>query len=124
MRVRQIIDFFTGHQTDWSDCSYPTVAKGALLEGRGRVSPLILRALGVETSEAVVHPHGPLGFLSDHGDRLVAAHAILANIPVILTTDRKTFWSQREQMAQFGVAVVRPAELLKLYRAYWATSDQ
>ncbi|WP_407147862.1 hypothetical protein [Bradyrhizobium sp. ORS 86] len=41
--------------------------------------------------EQIVADGGPLGFLSDSGDRQVAAYALLANIPAILTTDRKTF---------------------------------
>lgn len=90
-RLRQVIEFFAGHQSDWADCAYPTVAKGALLEGHGRVSPLILRALGAKGPAEVVHPNEPLSVLCDRGDRLVAAHALFTNIPVILTTDRRTF---------------------------------
>ena len=63
---------------------------------------------------------GPLSFLPDHGDRVIAGHAIFANVPAILTTDRTTFWSHRERLAEFGVRVVRPSELLRMYETYWA----
>jgi hypothetical protein len=118
--VRQLIQFLIGHQEDWVGDAYPGIAQGLLLASRrARVSPLILRGLGVSSPEEVVDQRGPLAFLPDRGDRLVAAHALLANIPVILTTDRRTFWAHREQMLAFGVRVLRPSELLDLYIPYW-----
>lgn len=62
---------------------------------------------------------GPLSFLPDRGDRLVASHALLANIPIILTTDRRTFWAHREMLLTFGVRIIRPGELLDWYIPYW-----
>jgi len=118
--VRQLIQFLIGHQEDWISDAYPGIAQGLLLASRrARVSPLILRGLGVSSPEEVVDPSGPLAFLPDRGDRLVASHALLANIPVILTTDRRTFWAHRERLRAFGVQVLRPSELLDRYVPFW-----
>lgn len=84
------------------------------------MSPLILRELGVKSAEEVHTADGPLSFLADRGDRLVASHALLSNIPVVLTTDRKTFWGQRDRLLDLGLRVMRPGELLELYEPYWA----
>jgi len=118
--VRQLVQFLIGHQDDWVDDAYPGIAKGLLLATRrGRISPLILRGLGVTSPDEVVDTRGPLSFLPDRGDRLVASHALLANLPVILTTDRRTFWAHREELLSFGVQVMRPSGLLDLYIPYW-----
>lgn len=85
------------------------------------MSPLILRALGVKSVEEVHAAEGPLSFLPDRGDRLVATHALLANIPAVLTTDRKTFWAHRDRLLDLGLRVMRPGELLDLYEPYWET---
>jgi len=71
----------------------------------------------------VIAPIGPLGFLRDRGDRLVATRALLANIPAVLTFDQRTFWAHRAALAEFGLQVVRPAELLALYEPYWAALE-
>ena len=119
-RLRQFIDFLSGLQDDWANDAHPGIAQGLLLATRrSRVSPLILRALGVNTPEEVAAPTGPLAFLPDRGDRLLAAHAVLANIPAILTTDRRTFWAHRDALRSLGVEVFRPSELLALYDPYW-----
>jgi hypothetical protein len=119
-RLRQLIDFLLGHQDDWSNDAYPGIAQGLLFtRERVRVSPLILKALKVKSVEEVHDASGPLRFLADRGDRLVAAQAILANIPVVMTTDRKTFWAKRERLADLGLLVMRPGELLRLYEPYW-----
>ncbi len=118
--VGQLIQFLIGHQEDWVSDAYPGIAKGLLLAARrARISPLILRGLGVTSPEEVADVRGPLSFLPDRGDRLVASHALLANIPVILTTDRRTFWAHRQRLLAFGVQVMRPKELLDLYVPYW-----
>lgn len=118
--VRQLIQFLIGHQEDWVGDAYPGIAQGLLLaDRRARVSPLILRGLGVSSPDEVVDPGGPLSFLPDRGDRLVASHALLANIPVIVTTDRRTFWAHRARLLALGVQVLRPSELLELYIPYW-----
>jgi hypothetical protein len=88
-----------------------------------RISPLILRGLGVRSAEEVIAPVGPLGFLCHQGDRVVAAHALLANVPAVLTLDRRTFWKHRAALAEFGLQVVRPAQLLALYKPYWGALD-
>ena len=120
-RVRNLIDFLVAHQGDWSNDAYRGIAQGLLLaKTRRRVSPLILRGLGVRLVEKVHAADGPLSFLPDRGDRLVASHALLSNIPVVLTTDRKTFWTQRERLLDIGLRVMRPSELLHLYQPYWA----
>lgn len=122
--LRQLVEFLTGHQEDWSNDAYPGIAQGLLLaQKRSRVSPLILRALGVRSSEDVHSTNGPLSFLPDQGDRLVATHALLSNIPVVLTTDRKSFLKHRERLSELGVQVMRPVELLKLYEPYWEALD-
>jgi hypothetical protein len=43
----------------------------------------------------------------------------LANIPAILTTDRRTFWAHRDKVRELGVEIFRPSELLDLYVPYW-----
>jgi hypothetical protein len=123
-RVRDMLHFLAGHQEDWTVNAYPGIAVGLLLPvGPTRVSPLVLRGLGVRSSEEVLAPAGPLCFLPDRGDRLVAAQALLANIPAVLTLDRRTFWTHREALAEFGLQVLRPRELLALYEPYWQGLD-
>jgi hypothetical protein len=118
--IRLLVEFLIDHQEDWVGSAFPGIAQGLLLANRrARVSPLILRGLSVSSPEEVVDPRGPLAFLPDRGDRLVASHALLANVPVILTTDRRTFWAHREKMLALGVRVLRPSELLDLYVPYW-----
>lgn len=123
-RLRRMIDFLSGHQDEWCSDTYPGIAKGLLTSTRGRrISPLILKALGVQSAEEVASPRGPLAFLPDHGDRLIAADALLANIPVVLTTDHRTFWERRDRLLPLGVRVMRPGELLDLYEPYWSALD-
>lgn len=120
-RLRDVIGFFGGHQEDLSSNAYPCVPVGLLGESSGvRVSPLILKGLGVRSVEEVLANSGPLSFLCDEGDRRVVGYALLANIPAILTTDRRTFWKHRNRLGDFGVEVMRPSELLALYEPYWA----
>lgn len=120
-RLRDLLDFLLGHQDEWSNDAYPGIAQG-LLGARGnspRVSPLILKALGVASPQEVDAVDGPLSFLRDSGDRKFVAHALFANISVILTTDRRTFWAHRSRLQELGVSVMRPSELLPLYLPYW-----
>jgi len=122
--LRQLIEFLAGHQADWSIEAYPGIAQGLLLTNKvRRVSPLILRALGVKSIDDVHQAHGPLSFLPNRGDRLMAAYALLSNIPVLVTTDRKTFWAHRERIANLGLQVMRPVELLQCYEPYWEELD-
>jgi hypothetical protein len=119
-----MIEFLSEHQDTWCSDTYPGIAKGLLTSTRGcRISPLILKALGVKSADEVSSPSGPLAFLPDHGDRLIATHALLASIPVVLTTDHRTFWERRDQLLPLGVSVMRPGELLDLYEPYWAALD-
>jgi hypothetical protein len=123
-RLNDLLRFFSGHQDDWADDTYPHIAKGLLLSSRpSRVSPLILRSLGVKSAEEVCTETGPLALLPDRGDRMVAAHALFSNIPVVLTTDRATFWTHREALSGLGLRVMRPSELLRLYVPYWKAMD-
>ena len=123
-RLRRMIEFLADHQSDWCSDAYPGIAQGLLLtRNRHRASPLILRALGVTSAEEVVSATGPLAFLPDRGDRLIATHALLANIPVVLTSDHRTFWNRRDRLAPLGLTVMRPGELLKLYESYWDALD-
>lgn len=55
---------------------------------------------------------------------MTAAEALIANVPVVLTTDRATFWKFRAKLEAFGLSVVRPTELLKLYEPYWQALDE
>ena len=120
-RLREIVGFFRGHQEDVCNHAFPGVAFGLLEESESvRISPLILKGLGVRSAEQIFARDGPLSFLRDEGDRRVAGYALVANIPVILTTDRKTFWKHRDPLRSFGVEVMRPSELLDLYEPYWA----
>lgn len=123
-RLKDAFQFFRGHQKEWSDDAYPEIAKGMLLaSGPPRVHPLVLRGLGVNSLEEVYAMEGPLSFLADRGDREIAGHALLANIPAVVTTDRHTFWRYRRLLKEFGLHVIRPTELLKLYLPYWDALD-
>lgn len=125
VRLLSLLGFFRGHQDDWSDDAYPGIAKGLLSARRSiRVSPLLLRGLGVTSVDEIHSVRGPLSFLPDEGDRMVAAEALIANVPVLLTTDRRTFWKHRVELDAFGLAVMRPTELLKLYEPYWEALDE
>lgn len=122
-RLLSLLGFFRGHQDDWSDDAYPGIAKG-LLSARRSVSPLLLRGLGVTFVDEIHSVRGPLSFLPDEGDRMVTAEALIANVPVLLTTDRRTFWKHRVELDAFGLAVMCPTELLKLYEPYWQALDE
>jgi hypothetical protein len=124
-RLRNIFTFFGGHQDDLACDAYPAVSAGLLrVTNLKRVSPLLLRGLGISCSEQVFSAHGPLSFLPDEGDRRIAGYAILANIPVVLTTDRSTFWKHRTRFVELGLTVLRPTELLELYEPYWAALSE
>lgn len=125
MRLLSLLGFFRGHQDYWSDEAYSGIAKGLLFARRRiRVSPLLLRGLGVTSVDEIHSATGPLSFLPDEGDRMVAAEALIANVPVLLTTDRRTLWKHRIELDAFGLAVMRPTELLKLYEPYWQALDE
>jgi hypothetical protein len=124
-RLVSMLNFVRGHQDCWSNDTYPAVATGFLFAPRqGRVSPVLLRGLGVTSVDEVSSASGPLSFLPDEGDRLVVAAALLANVPVVLTTDRRTFWKYRAELDAYGLAVMRPTELLNLYEPYWQAQDE
>ena len=124
-RLGSLLRFFRGHQDDWSVDTYPGIAQGLLFRAHpARVSPLLLRGLGVSSVDEVCSATGPLGFLPDQGDRTIAGEALVANIPIVLTTDRATFWRHRAQLGDMGLAVMRPTELLKLYEPYWEALDE
>lgn len=119
-----LVEFFHGHQDDWSDENFPGIAKGLLFDPRrSRVSPLLLRGLGVTSVDEIHSATGPLSFLPDQGDRMIVAEALIANVPVVLTTDRTTFWKHGIELDALGLAVMRPTELLKLYEPYWRALD-
>lgn len=123
-RLRQLLSFLSGHQEEWHGDSFPGIAKGLLLSRRGaRVSPLILRALGVTKVEEICDERGPLSFLQDGGDRAVVTQALVGNVPVILTTDRRTFWRHRDKVRGLGVEILRPSELLDRYLPYWDATE-
>ncbi|MGN6548682.1 MAG: hypothetical protein ACTHJ3_02130 [Pararhizobium sp.] len=120
LRLNDIVGFFGRHQQDISNKAYPGVPIGMLTAtGLLRVSPLILKGLGVGSLDEVFAKDGPLSFLGDEGDRRVAGYAVVSNIPAVLTTDRKTFWKHRERLSDFGVEIIRPSELLVRYEPYW-----
>ncbi|MEZ5343904.1 MAG: hypothetical protein R2706_21425, partial [Acidimicrobiales bacterium] len=124
-RLRSLLQFFRGHQDDISIDAYPGIAQGLLFRvPSARVSPLLLRGLGVSSVDEVHSESGPLRFLRDRGDRTIAGEALVSNIPVLLTTDRATFWRHRGQLEDMGLAVMRPTELLKLYEPYWEALDE
>lgn len=123
-RLRSMLGFVMGHQECIGHDTFPGLSAGLLLAKEpARVSPLVLRAMGVEAFGDLYSATGPLRFLPDRGDRLVVAYALVSNIPTVLTTDRRTFWNQRERLEPFGVSVIRPSELLDLYIPYWAALD-
>lgn len=123
-RLRQILSFFASHQDEWGRDSYPRIAQGILLSQVPLTgSPLVLRALGATTPEHLADYAGPLSFLPDRGDRLLATYALLSNVPALLTTDRRTFWVHRARLQEMGIQVLRPSELLTLYFPYWEALD-
>lgn len=123
-RLWSLLDFFHGHMDDWCDEAYPGLAKGLLFHSRHtRVSPLLLRGLGVNSIDEAHSAAGPLSFLPDKGDRMLAVEALIANVPVVLTTDRATFWRYRVQLDCLGLSVMRPTEPLELYEPYWEALD-
>jgi hypothetical protein len=124
MGTVSLLEFFRGHQDDWSDEAFPGIAKGLLFDARRfGVSPLLLRGLGVTSVDEIHSATGPLSFLSDQGDRMIVAEALIANVPVVLTKDRTTFWKYGVELDALGLAVMRPTELLKLYEPYWYALD-
>ena len=119
-RLRGLLRFLIGHQRDWSMDAYPGIAGGLLLDANpNHVSPLILKALNVKKAKEVHSETGPLAFIPDRGDRKIAAVALLSNIPIVLTSDRATFWKHRESLKEMGLQIMRPSELLSLYLPYW-----
>ncbi len=115
-RLRDMFDFLAGHQEDQH--AYLGIALGTLRPSRAWTpSRLALRGPGVESVEEIVTDGGPLGFLPDEGDRRLMRDALLANIPAVLTLDRRTLWSHREALGSLGVEVLQPSELLRMYRA-------
>ncbi len=124
-RLLSLLSFFRDYQDDWPDETYPGIAKGLLFaRQRIRVSPLLLRGLGVTSVDEIYSTTGPLAFLPDKGDRMITAEALVANVPILLTTDRATFWKHRVELSSFGLAVMRPTELLRLYKPYWKALDE
>lgn len=123
-RLRQMIEFLGTHQSEWVPDSYGGVAPGLLFPTPPtRVSPLILRGLCVEAPGDAWAVDGPLSFLPDEGDRKLATAALFANVPAVLTTDRRTFWSHRGSLMRFGLKVLRPTELLALYEPCWEAEE-
>lgn len=63
VRLISALDFFRGHQDDWSHDAHPGVAQGLLFASRRvRVSPLLLRGLGVTSVDEMHSATGPLSF--------------------------------------------------------------
>ena len=55
-----------------------------------RLSPSMLRGLGVTSLNEIHSATSTLSFLSDDGDRMVDAYALIVKAPVLIT-DRRTF---------------------------------
>ena len=112
--------FFAGHNEDWAPDCFGPVAPAMLLQRPGpMLSPVMLKGLGVDTEEQVIAPDGPLRSLRDEGDRLLVRTALLAGVRGILTTDLRSFWSQRETLFPLGIEVWRPSDALKAYMDCW-----
>lgn len=124
-RLQDMVRFIEEHQEDLSRHSYPGVAVGMLDMESPAASPLILKALGIQEAGQLFGKSGPLSFLPDEGDRRISGYAILSNVPVILTTDRRTFWRHGSRLKELGLILMRPTELLDLYKPYWTVlSDE
>ena len=124
-RLESLNRFFSGFLEELPCDGYPGVAVGLLrAHNLNLVSPVLLKGAGIDRAEDMFLPDGPLSFLPDYGDRVIAGHAIFANVPAILTTDRTTFWNHRQRLAEFGVRVMRPTELLSMYETYWAALEK
>lgn len=114
-------EYFAGHQEDWGLDAWGSIAPGMLSpstffpDSRFRVSPLLLRSLGVATVEEIVDVDGPLRAFRDAGDRAVIREAIVSGAPGVLTTDLRSFWAHRDDTLQWGVEIWRPSDLLLAY---------
>ncbi|HEV7566489.1 MAG TPA: hypothetical protein VGO31_11065, partial [Microbacteriaceae bacterium] len=81
-------------------CGGPAVADGQLELGiNAPLWPL---------SAECIPEFGPF---RDAGDRALIHDAFRAGIPVILTTDLKSFWRHRRALAPFQIEVPRPSDL-------------
>lgn len=111
----------------WAPLDFGGVAPGVLLGvlrpgGEEFINPLILRGLGVSSVADVVADGGPLDFLRDAGDRALVGDALLAGVPAILTSDLRSFWSQRQSLYDLGLEVWRPSDALDAYETLWTAS--
>ncbi len=112
-------------QADWNVSSFRGVAPSVLdPTGAVRVNPLILRGIGVSSVDEITADNGPLSSLRDAGDRALVRDAMLSGVPAILTTDLRSFWSQREAIYGLGVEIWCPSDALTAYEPKWAADAE
>lgn len=97
--------------------AFPRIALGVAVSRRAQIL-LHSASARVDSGGQVQRPEG-----RSRSAIAAAAWALLSNIPIVITADRKTFWSKRELLAQWGVQVLRPTELLDRYIPYWNAVD-
>jgi hypothetical protein len=113
--------YFAGHSEDWAPDSFGSVAPALLFQSVELTpSPLILKGLGVENVDHIVAPDGPLRALRDDGDRRLVRAALLSGVRAILTTDLRSFGSQRAALFPLGIEVWRPSDVLSAYLDHWS----
>lgn len=93
---------------------YATIAPGLLLGAAHTPNILVLRGLGINSTDQLVASDGPLAAFPDHGDRVLVGEALLAGVQTLMTTDLRTIWRYRDDADRLGLAVVRPQDLLAL----------
>lgn len=106
---------------DWADyveaCFdggwYPELDVGDLSFRRGPEVADGQLALFEEPSSWPLSPEcvPPFGPFRDAGDRALIRDAVRAGIPTILTTDLKSFWSNRHALFPLGIEIWRPSDL-------------
>lgn len=92
---------------------YPVLDMASLLLQRGPVVAEGQQALPVEATRWPLAPEcvPTLGPFLNAGDRALIRVAQRAGIPMILTTDLKSFWRHRRALYPLGIEVWRPTDL-------------
>ena len=69
--------------------------------------------------EEIIDSDGPLSAFRDEGDRKIIRDALVCGVRAILTTDLRSFWSERDALETYGVEIWRPTDLLVAYESKW-----
>ena len=104
---------------DWAEHAQSVVelsaAVVAALVGNAAPAPVHPDQLGIP---GIVQQHAVLGPFGGAGDCALIRDALRAEVPVILTTDLRTFWRHRFWLYEQGVEVWRPSDVRQAYMNY------